>query len=136
MTYLNPSQPSDPRDEEARLLAAVLREDSGADDRGEIGSILGLISDSLRFRSRLVVIVSSAVMVGLLALAVWSAVRFFQVPDGDVRGLVLYATLFLFAATQVPVMKVWFWINWNRNSVIREIKRLELRLTAATMRRD
>jgi len=42
--------------------------------------------------------------------------------------LSVYATLFLVGALLVSFMKMWYWQRLNRNTVLREIKRLELRL--------
>jgi len=57
---------------------------------------------------------------------VFAAVRFFQV-DGT-RELILYATIFLASALVIALVKLWYWMLFNRNSIKREVKRLELRV--------
>jgi hypothetical protein len=59
-------------------------------------------------------------------LAVFAAVRFFQVQA--VRDLILYAAAFVACVVATAIVKVWYWMLLNRNSVCREIKRLELRI--------
>jgi hypothetical protein len=40
----------------------------------------------------------------------------------------LWMTFFSIAIMQTVLMKLWYWIIWNRYSVVREVKRLELRI--------
>ena len=44
----------------------------------------------------------------------------------------LFMTLFSVAIMQTVLMKLWYWLMWNRYSVVREIKRLELRIVELT----
>lgn len=72
------------------------------------------------------------VMLAFTGVGVWAAVRFFDAPD--TRGQILWAALFLFSMQCVAMLKLWYWMLMNRNSVTREVKRLEYqvaRLAAA-----
>ena len=40
----------------------------------------------------------------------------------------LFMALFCTAIMQTVLMKLWYWLIWNRYSVVREVKRLELRI--------
>jgi len=40
----------------------------------------------------------------------------------------LFMTLFAVMVMQTVLMKLWYWQIWNRYSVVREVKRLELRI--------
>jgi len=40
----------------------------------------------------------------------------------------LCMTIFIVALLGVVQMKLWYWLIWNRYSIVREIKRLELRI--------
>jgi hypothetical protein len=65
-----------------------------------------------------------AVAGGILAVvATWRFCNADQVWD-----MVLYATLFLVGTGLIAFMKLWYWQILNRNNVLREIKRLELRI--------
>ncbi len=72
---------------------------------------------------------AAGVVFGFFALAVVAALRFFGTPDAADR--VLWATAFLFGMLIVMSVKIWFWLQMMRNSLLREIKRLELRLADA-----
>jgi hypothetical protein len=114
-----------PEPDARRLLAALEEERSPT----EAMRIKRLYVDAFRGQSVLVNVGGFTVAVGLTVLAVFAAVRFLGVPEADVRGAIFWATLFLFATSQIVLMKVWFWLNYQRNAITREIKRLELRLT-------
>ena len=44
----------------------------------------------------------------------------------------LFMTLFTMSIMQTVLMKLWYWQIWNRYSVVREVKRLELRIVELT----
>lgn len=62
----------------------------------------------------------------LTAAAVWCAVRFFGA--SEVREIVGWATGFLGALLMVAAMKIWFWMQMEKYVLLREMKRLELRV--------
>jgi hypothetical protein len=61
-----------------------------------------------------------------LALAVFAAYRFFQA-DGT-QAMVAWATAFLWFSLCVAMLKMWFWMEMQRLPIMREIKRLELKI--------
>ncbi len=85
-----------------------------------------MIVDGFRGKMRWATLMLWAYGLGGTALAVFSAVRFFAAQE--VRGLVLYAALFLVGGGLVAFTKLWYWTLMNRNTVLREVKRLELRV--------
>lgn len=70
------------------------------------------------------------VMLALTALAAFSAWNFFHAEA--TRELVGWATGFLFCATSIGMIKIWYFIEMGKNSVTREIKRFELQLARVT----
>ncbi|MGE3106794.1 MAG: DUF6768 family protein [Phycisphaerales bacterium] len=59
-------------------------------------------------------------------VAVWAAVSFFRAQDA--RDWIMYAMIFQFAAIAIAMLKMWNWMELNRNTHSREIKRLELQI--------
>ena len=57
---------------------------------------------------------------------VWCAVKFFGVES--IEEKLAWAVGFLFAGICVGMLKLWSWMELNKNSVIREVKRLELQV--------
>jgi len=61
-----------------------------------------------------------------LALSVYCAFRFFNAPDTQPQ--IAWATGFLFTSMAVAMLKMWFFMEMNKNTVLREVKRLELQV--------
>jgi len=76
------------------------------------------------------VTVESVVFVVLMILA---AVEFFQ--TDDVKRQIFCATGILLLAMLLVLIKLWGWMQMNRHSIQREIKRLELRILELGERR-
>ena len=59
-------------------------------------------------------------------LAIWGVYNMFQTED--LKTVVLWGTLVGFSSLSVGLIKVWFWMRMNHLNVLRELKRIELRL--------
>ncbi len=88
------------------------------------------IAETFRGRFRWLAWLAVFYRIVILILAVIAAIQFFRV-DGT-RELIAYATLFLLSVVATAVIKLWFWMLLIKNSVIREIKRLELQIAELT----
>jgi hypothetical protein len=102
--------------------------DDGYDDARE-DTIRSMLSE---FYSRKMAATSAFIWVVamlFLAGAVYSAVSFFRA--AETRDQILYATIFLACFYAIGLMKIFAWQMLHRNSIKREIKRLELRLAEA-----
>ncbi|MCL5281773.1 MAG: hypothetical protein M1376_17885 [Planctomycetes bacterium] len=62
-----------------------------------------------------------------LAGAIYSAVAFFRTPETKYQ--IMYATIFTSCFIVMGLMKIFAWQVLHKNSLKREIKRLELRMT-------
>ncbi len=83
---------------------------------------------SFHGRQRWMMIMLWIVIPVIFAFSVWTAGLFFQTDAADVKGLVAYAVLFLWASVGVGLLKSWYYDRLNRNAILRAIHRLELRL--------
>jgi hypothetical protein len=59
-------------------------------------------------------------------LTLFCAYQFFHA-EGT-RAMIAWASGFLWSALSVAMLKIWFWMEMHRYSLIREIKRLELQV--------
>ncbi len=50
----------------------------------------------------------------------------------DIREMLLWGGGAALACAGVVLIKIWFWLELNKNSVVREIKRLELQVARLT----
>ena len=87
-----------------------------------IGESLGVFTGRRRWWN----VYAAAIVVVFTVLAIVAAVRFFGTDVTNAR--ILWATAFLFSALVVMSLKAWFWMQMTRNAVLREVKRVELRL--------
>ncbi len=88
------------------------------------------IAETFRGRFRWLAWLAVFYRIVFLIFAVIAAIQFFRV-DGT-RELIAYATLFLISIVATAFIKLWYWMLLIKNSVIREIKRLELQIAELT----
>jgi len=83
-----------------------------------------LVIDVFRSRARWLAIVAVIYSLVFVALAIFSAVRFFRVDSA--HESVLWAAIFLLSMQIIGLGKIFFWMQMNRVSIMREMKRMEL----------
>ncbi len=92
------------------------------EEQGLFEQALGVMRGHQRFISVMVYIVMTVFFV----LMVYSVVRFFGAET--TRMQIAWSVSFLFSNMAVALMKLWFWMQMDKNTVIREVKRLELQV--------
>lgn len=80
------------------------------------------IAESLQGRSRWLVIASFLYLLLFTVLAVVAAIQFFQAEA--VRDLILYATAFLACLIVIAMLKLWYWMELNKNALSHQIEQL------------
>ena len=103
-----------------RILVEIER-DAARED-----TLRQMIASAFEARTRVYTLIVGIVVVAATAAAVWVAIRFFQ--TDEVRGMILYATLFNTCMLAIATVRLFLWQLLLRQGVMREIKRLELRL--------
>ena len=115
-------------------IRTALADDNGGQfydlDREE--GLRDMIAESFRGKKRWMAILVWTESLVFTGLAVVVAVKFFSVDT--VKDSILYATLFVVLSLMIALCKIWYWMWMNRNSVLREIKRLELRVLQESRR--
>ena len=105
----------------AKRILVEIERDSARED-----TLRQLIASAFEARTRVYTLIVGIVVVAATAAAVWVAIRFFQ--TDEVRGMILYATLFNTCMLAIATVRLFLWQLLLRQGVMREIKRLELRL--------
>ena len=85
-----------------------------------------LIASAFEARTRVYTLIVGIVVVAATAAAMWVAIRFFQ--TDEVRGMILYATLFNTCMLAIATVRLFLWQLLLRQGVMHEIKRIESRL--------
>ncbi len=121
------------KDIDEKIRAALQQEDPELLEhyRGE-QSISQMVADSFRSRNRWLIVLVFVSTTALFLLEILAAYQFFQAES--TRWMVGWATGFLFCAIGITMMKVWYWMELNRNTLAREIKRLELEVANLSRR--
>jgi len=103
-----------------------------AEEREELERLTGeqgmfeLMGDTFRTKMRNWIILLWVEMLAITIGAFWTGYRFFTA--NDVRDMVLWGTITTILILAVWVIKIWYWMEINKNTVIREVKRLELQV--------
>jgi hypothetical protein len=103
------------QEDEARFLARL-----------EEPSLVELVGATFRSRARWLTSISVVATIAFVAVAAWSLVELLRAETP--RDMVLWQTLLLFSLLAVGANKLWFWLELQRVTLAREIKRLELQL--------
>lgn len=83
-----------------------------------------------RWNSILAVIGSIFVM----AVGIYSLIQFINSTGS--REIAIYGALFIFSLVSIILIKLWFWMEMSRFSIVREILRLELRIQELSRKLD
>lgn len=109
------------------IREALNREYSDAElERAGDEGLWRQVAATFKSRMRFWVILIWIVALVLTAACVWLAVMFFQAET--TRDWIMYATGFLLALMMIGHIKLWYYMEMNKNTHTREIKRLELQL--------
>ncbi len=72
------------------------------------------------------------VMVAWFALFIYCAIQFFEVET--TKELIKWAAIGFFSVMAVGLLKIFAWMQMDKNAIIREIKRLELQVSSLSGR--
>lgn len=111
-----------------KKIKEALREEDAEifEEFGSEPSIFEMIMETFRGRQRWLVFLTMFWTIVFLVLGVLSVIRFFRAEE--LRDLLMWAAASAFLLSGVSMMKVWFWMELNKNAITREIKRLELQI--------
>ncbi len=110
-----------------KIREALQKEDAELfEDVGSEPSIYEMLMETFRGRHRWLVFLTMFWTIVFMVLGVLSVIRFFRAEE--MRDMLMWAAASAFLLSGVSMMKVWYWMELNKNSVTREIKRLELQI--------
>ncbi len=120
------------KEQALRDIDIRIREVLGTEDVKLVESVAGepgifeMVVDSFRGKTGWLVTLVFVTIPAFLVVAIVAAVQFFQVET--VKEMIALACAFMFCLIAIAMMKVWYWMELNKNTVTREIKRVELQL--------
>jgi hypothetical protein len=107
-------------------IRKVLADGDAAYDLEREEGVFRQVAGLFRGRMRWMAIVATIYAVAIPVLMVLAAIRFFQ--SDDTRWQIFYATGVLLLGMLLVLVKLWGWTQMTRNSLQRDIRRLELRM--------
>jgi uncharacterized membrane protein YciS (DUF1049 family) len=121
------------KDIDERIREALSNEDAELLEhfRGE-QSVSRTVIDSFRSKNRWLVVLAFALGTVLFLLLLAVAYQFFRAES--TRAMIAWAAGFVSCAMAIAMIKIWYWMELNKNSLAREIKRLELQLANLSRR--
>lgn len=121
------------KDIDQQIREALRQEDAALLEhyRGE-PPLHQMLIETFRGRWRWLVVMAFAMGIVVTALTVLCAYRFFHAET--TQAMIGWATGFVTCSLLILLVKVWYWMELNRNSVTREIKRLELQVAQLSRR--
>lgn len=93
---------------------------------GNEASLFQLVGDTIRGRHRVLTTIALAWSFAFFGLTVFAAVQMFRAPE--LRETVLWSVGVSFGSLAVAMLKMWFWMQMEKYTLIREIKRLEVQV--------
>ena len=115
---------------ESKLKAALQQDDSLDTPMPMRGSIFSTFHGEMKKYA----IITWCVLAFFTVIAVGCFIAFDMVTTTKYQ--LLFITMFSVSIMQTVLMKLWYWLIWNRYSIVREIKRLELRIVELTEKLD
>ena len=97
-------------------------------------SMLALLTETFRGRSRLLAVGGVVANVAFLGVAVFALSRFLVTED--VREMLVWGGAGLLAVLLILAVKIWYWLEMVRLALTRDLKRLELRVSRLAERLD
>lgn len=113
-----------------RIRQALTDDDTKLFDQlAEEPSLFELALKTLQGRNRWATGIALVAGIAMMALSIYSAWSFYQTPGTDTKQLLGWSLVFLFAILGISMVKIWSWLEIERYSTVREIKRLELQVS-------
>ena len=95
---------------------------AASEEEGMLRQALDLFRGQQKFWNVLVVVFTFI----LMGIMICSAVHFFDAET--TRMQIMWSVIFIWGALFISMLKMWAWMQMNKNSLAREIKRLELQI--------
>ena len=95
-------------------------------------SIFEMVADSFRGRMRWFMAFFAVISLAMFVAMVASAIAFWRAEE--IREMILYAMVSGIFGGGISMMKIWYWMELNKNTLTREIKRLELQVARLSSR--
>ena len=119
-------------DLDAKIRDALKAED--ADLFGDEPGLPAMVTESFRSKNRWLVWVVWVSIFIFTGIAAWTAYRFFTAETIDAK--LEWGLIVALAMLSVVMLEQWYWMELQKNTVVREVKRVELQIARLAGRLD
>ncbi len=109
-----------------KSIAKALGEEPEIGEFGDEQNILEQVTSSFRSKNRWLVVFGIVFGLVFMGLGIYSLLQFLELKE-TVQALP-WAVLLIFSLVAIIAMKIWYWMELNKNAILREIVRLEHRI--------
>lgn len=110
-----------------KIQEALRKEDAELfEDFGREPSTYEMVMETFRGRYRWMAMVAVFYCIVFIALFIFAGIKFLHAET--TRDMLMWSALCIACWFAVFMIKVWYWMELNKNSLTREIKRLELQI--------
>lgn len=109
-----------------KIREALGRGDPTESPTSSEANMFQLIGDVVRSKHRWLSAWAFVLSFIIFGLTVFAVVQMFQAPD--LRQTIFWAVGALWGSLAVAMLKIWFWMQLDKYSVLREVKRLEAQI--------
>jgi hypothetical protein len=114
-------------DIDALIAETLSREEAEFFARLDEPPVFAQLAGVFRARNRWLNVLGMTLTLVFLGLAVYSVTRFLS-SAAEVRDMLRWGAALFFSVQAVWALKIWYWMELQRNNLTREIKRLELQV--------
>lgn len=109
------------------LSKALSEEDTEILKRIEDQGLFDMMASNFQGKLKWFAVLSSIIMLILFVLSVYCFIQFYNATD--LREMILWGTGMGMGMMAVSMLKIWHWMQMDKNALTREIKRLELQIS-------
>jgi len=95
-------------------------------------SVTEMMLESFNSRRRWLVILVFVMITVFVGLLIVTGYNFFWAES--TKAMIGWAGGFMYCAIAIAMMKIWYWMEMNKNSLTREMKRMELQIAELARR--
>jgi len=108
------------------IKEALSEEDSDILDRLQEQSLFESLMSNFQGKMKWIAMYSFFMILVIFALSIYCLVQFLEAEE--IREMLLWGAGMMVGLVMVGMLKMWHWMQMDKNALVREIKRLELQV--------
>jgi len=112
------------------IKESLTQEEAKFYDELEEQNLLNQLGDLFKTKMGWLIVIMNIVILVMLVLSIYCVIQFFST---DITNeLILWIGAFFLCWSSVAMIKLFVWLQMDKNALLRELKRLELQIAAMT----